>query len=264
MVQTISEKLQESSWRQRSGTDTLVVLDVFAEDCGDNEDAIILDTCSSVSDDLPDLLDSACADEMPMGEATSETSEDVCAICLEHVEKNPMLRPMDKPNIACEIVFEKPNGESCIVAFSHRPLGMVATKGKTPVTVASIMMGSAAHQLGVGTGWIIRGIAGVEVKGFSYKEVFDLLGLSCETLPMETTHCSACGAGFHCGCLQNWVVKGKDNCPMCRQDSLPLQLMTGPPQEQTVVPRSPTTRFSEQVSTFLRGCIRSNLIREMT
>eukprot|EP00427_Karlodinium_veneficum_P010749 CAMPEP_0169078134 /NCGR_PEP_ID=MMETSP1015-20121227/9252_1 /TAXON_ID=342587 /ORGANISM="Karlodinium micrum, Strain CCMP2283" /LENGTH=142 /DNA_ID=CAMNT_0009137709 /DNA_START=57 /DNA_END=482 /DNA_ORIENTATION=- len=80
-------------------------------------------------------------------------NDDLCAICLDVVEDDPVSRNVGKQSISCEVVFEKPDGATCTVAFSHRPLGMVAAKDKEPVTVASIVSGTAAHQLGVGLGW---------------------------------------------------------------------------------------------------------------
>jgi hypothetical protein len=101
--------------------------------------------------------------------------------------------------------------------------------------------------------------------------VLDLLRICCDPLPMQTTQCEECRSRFHSGCLANWLATGTSNCPMCRQDSLPLHLlrdeneeqmqqMTTP--EQIIVPLSQREQFSAHVRTFLRGLRRQGFQRE--
>ena len=42
---------------------------------------------------------------------------------------------------------------------------------------------------------------------------------------------TTCPHGFHCGCINKWLGKGNQTCPLCRQDIINLRVLN--PNEKT-------------------------------
>jgi hypothetical protein len=171
-------------------------------------------------------MDSFCLDgDDDLCDESSVGSEDVCVICLEGFEKtaNPCCA---ESSPTCEVVYETQSGDFTTIAFKDRPLGMVTVVNRLPVTVRVVVPGSPSEKLGVQEGWIIRGIDNASVVDMTFPEVFKRLQECSDCLPSQHVVCGECNSKFHGACIQNWVVKGTDTCPICRQDKLPASRQT--------------------------------------
>lgn len=162
---------------------------------------------------------------------SSVSSEDICVICLDSFDTDIMPRCCPEKRLSCEVLYETLTGEFTTVTFTSRPLGMVTVVNREPVTVSVVVIGSPSESLGVQEGWIIRGVDGVDVSSKPFAEVFDHLRSASSRLPSPPVECQGCHRKFHCECIQNWVVKGSDSCPTCRQKKLPLAMRKLPKQD---------------------------------
>merc|ERR1712203_842894 len=90
----------------------------------------------------------------------------------------PQRMPSAKDNNASGLVisFQLPDGSQRNIIFGARrpPLGMDFEQ-ETPITISDITPGSHADQLGVGVGWQVIGVNGVNVQGKDFMTVFELM-----------------------------------------------------------------------------------------
>merc|ERR1712070_1154732 len=73
-----------------------------------------------------------------------------------------------------ELVFETDTAETKTFVFAKKPLGFNFLMS-APITVKKLAEDSVARRLGVQEGWILRGIAGVDVSGTTIEDQYATL-----------------------------------------------------------------------------------------